>query len=131
MSDWAKKVLADVPRYKSGWRSTHGEDIRYDDAIAAIAKLGTGDGLVERLNRADEYEPLGHDGWEAADRIAALQKALKDQSSVSDRLSEKLYKAEGLLEQALRYNSAMHGGAGAYNKSIKDFLAELKGENCG
>lgn len=73
---------------------------------------------------------------EAADRIEqlavtneALQKALKDQSSVSDRLSEKLYKAEGLLERALRYNSAMHGGAGAYNKSIRDFIAELKGEN--
>ena len=30
------------------------------------------DELVERLNRADEYEPLGHDGWEAADRIEQL-----------------------------------------------------------
>lgn len=93
------------------------------------------EGLIARLRKADEYEPLGHDGWEAADRIEqlavnneALQKALKDQSSVSDKLSEKLDKAEGLLEQALKYNSAMHGGAGAYNKSIKDFIAELKGE---
>jgi len=29
--------------------------------------------LVERLRHADEYEPLGHDGWEAADRIEALE----------------------------------------------------------
>lgn len=73
-------------------------------------------------------EGLALELQEAKDCIKALQKALKDQSSVSDRLSEKLYKAEGLLEQALKYNSAMHGGAGAYNKSIKDFIAEMKGE---
>jgi ATP-dependent Lon protease len=30
------------------------------------------DDLVKRLRRADEYEPLGHDGWEAADRIEQL-----------------------------------------------------------
>ena len=42
------------------------------DYVDDAAKLGAGDGLVERLNRADEYEPLGHDGWEAAAHIAAL-----------------------------------------------------------
>ena len=30
------------------------------------------DDLVKRLRKADEYEPLGHDGWEAADIIEAL-----------------------------------------------------------
>jgi hypothetical protein len=30
--------------------------------------------LIARLRKADEYEPLGHDGWEAADRIEALTK---------------------------------------------------------
>jgi hypothetical protein len=30
--------------------------------------------LIKRLRKADEYEPLGHDGWEAADRIEALTK---------------------------------------------------------
>lgn len=88
--------------------------------------------LIARLRSINKNYELARgvhvDIRQAADRIEALQKALKDQSSVSDRLSEKLYKAEGLLEQALRYNSAMHGGAGAYNKSIKDFLAELRGE---
>ena len=29
--------------------------------------------LIARLRRADEYEPLGHDAWEAAAAIAALQ----------------------------------------------------------
>lgn len=28
--------------------------------------------VLERLRKADEYEPLGHDGWEAADLITAL-----------------------------------------------------------
>lgn len=36
------------------------------------------DDLIARLRRADEYEPLGHDGWEAADRIAALEDDLLD-----------------------------------------------------
>lgn len=33
--------------------------------------------LVKRLRHADEYEPLGHDAWEAADRIEALEAALR------------------------------------------------------
>ena len=32
------------------------------------------DDLVKRLRKVDEYEPLGHDGWEAADRIEELVK---------------------------------------------------------
>ena len=59
--------------------------IRADSAYAALAKLAEGNGLVERLNRADEYEPLGHDGWEAAAHIAALtaQLAEKEEQLVS------------------------------------------------
>ena len=48
------------------------------DYVDDAAKLGAGDGLVERLNRADEYEPLGHDGWEAAAHIAALRAVLAE-----------------------------------------------------
>ena len=33
--------------------------------------------LVKRLRHTDEYEPLGHDGWEAADRIEELEAALR------------------------------------------------------
>lgn len=34
----------------------------------------TDEELIARLRKADEYKPLGHDGWEAADRIEALVK---------------------------------------------------------
>ena len=51
----------------------------------------------------------------AADRIEqlavineALQKALKDQSSVSDRLAERLHKTEGLLAKAVEALKSLH-----------------------
>jgi hypothetical protein len=51
----------------------------------------TDEELVKRLRRADEYEPLGHDGWEAADRIEALtaenerlERVVKDISDEAD-----------------------------------------------
>lgn len=48
----------------------------------------------------------------------------------ADRIEEleaKLSKAMEGLEAALKYNSAMHGGAAAYNKRIKDIISEIKG----
>jgi hypothetical protein len=44
-----------------------------------------------------------------------------------EELEAKLAKAVEALEAALKYNSAMHGGAAAYNQRIKDAIAELKG----
>lgn len=59
---------------------------------------------------------LGKDAFTcAADRIEALE--------------AKLAKAVEGLEAALKYNSAMHGGAAAYNKRIKDIIAEIKGDD--
>jgi hypothetical protein len=69
--------------------------------------------LVKRLRRADEYEPLGHDGWEAADRI--------------EELEAKLAKASETLRLALKYNTAMHRGASEFNKRILTTLAEIEG----
>ena len=51
---WAAKVLADVPRHSLDFcdRMEIDKDgvwMHVDDAIAAIDKLGAGDGLVERL----------------------------------------------------------------------------------
>ena len=49
---WAAKVLDGVPQ-----TTTHGypgATIEYDDAIAAIARMGAGDGLVERATAALE-----------------------------------------------------------------------------
>ena len=50
------------------------------------------DDLVKRLRGADEYEPLGHDAWEAADRIEALEAALVE---MTRRRDEWRKKAEG------------------------------------
>lgn len=43
------------------------------------------DDLVRRLQRADEYEPLDHDGWAAADAITALR---ADVERLTQELSE-------------------------------------------
>ena len=60
MSDWAAKVLAGVPRYDPFWNrlvmitAKDGDYVEYDDALAALAKLGAGDGLVDRATAALE-----------------------------------------------------------------------------
>ena len=69
MSDWAAKVLEGVPRLHP-W---HNEDayIKEADALAAIARMGAGDDMVERLleNDREIFLPLL---GEAAAHIAAL-----------------------------------------------------------
>lgn len=45
-------------------------DPSHDNETSAIAERA-GE-VLPRLRKADEYEPLGHDGWEAADLITAL-----------------------------------------------------------
>lgn len=49
----------------------------------------TDEELIARLRKADEYEPLGHDGWEAADLITALlaqNTALRAERDASNEL---------------------------------------------
>lgn len=64
--------------------------------------------LIARLRKADEYEPLGHDGWEAADRIeqlAATNEALvKERDEAIRRRDAWKSKAEGYdaVRKALR-----------------------------
>lgn len=42
--------------------------------------------LIKRLQRADEYEPLGHDGWEAADALTQAQaKIARLEGEVAER----------------------------------------------
>jgi len=51
--------------------------------------------LIARLRKADEYEPLGHDGWEAADRIEALTEQLaaaRDDAKEAETYAEELEK---------------------------------------
>lgn len=47
--------------------------MRLNASVCGVSDM-TDEELIERLRKADEYEPLGHDGWEAADRIEALVK---------------------------------------------------------
>ena len=68
MSDWAAKVLADVSRHSLDFcdRMEIDKDgvwMHVDDAIDAIAKLGAGDGLVERAEAA--LEGVTDGPWEA------------------------------------------------------------------
>ena len=61
---------------------------------------------------------------------AHAQLSSTDLESIANRIEQleaQLGKAVNMLEAALKYNSAMHGGAGAYNQRIKDAIAELKG----
>jgi hypothetical protein len=44
--------------------------------------------LVKRLEKADEYEPLGHDGWEAARAIEALVKELASLREIAKGAAE-------------------------------------------
>ena len=60
--------------------------------------------LIARLNRWIEQQVLvlvDSDLLPIRDRIEDLEKALKDQSSVSDRLAERLHKTECLLAKAV------------------------------
>jgi hypothetical protein len=69
------------------------------------------DDLVKRLRMKDEYLPLGHDGWDAADRIeeleAKLAKAVEALQTLKDWPAYRL-----LSSQEYAHNT----------------LAELKGE---
>lgn len=61
--------------------------------------------LIARLRKADEYGPLGHDGWEAADRIEALTKERDELIEWNGQASVRAERAEARaerLEEALR-----------------------------
>jgi hypothetical protein len=58
------------------------------------------DDLVKRLRMADEYLPLGHDGWEAADRIEALTEQLE--AARADAKEAEAYAEELKWGKALR-----------------------------
>ena len=61
--------------------------------------------LIARLRKADEYEPLGHDGWEAADRLEALVKQCEGLAQAAMNNGQALILAEARaerLEAALR-----------------------------
>lgn len=48
--------------------------------------------IVERLRRANEYEPLGHDAWEAADAIERLLARAEAAEALVKEAGEVLFK---------------------------------------
>ena len=97
--------------------------------------------LNARLRKADEYEPLGHDGWEAAYRIEALSAKLatcekyRDAYAEMDRigtqavrdLEAKLAKAVEALEQCeIMLRLRGHDEVAAIARAT---LAEIKEES--
>ena len=102
MSDWAAKVLADVPQ-----TTTHGypgATIEYDDALAAIARMGAGDGLMERLlaySSMDDH--LSHrldTERRAAAHIAALTAKIEELRGVRRDDALELLAAHGQAQEA-------------------------------
>lgn len=84
--------------------------------------------LIERLRKADEYEPLGHDGWEAADRIEQLLQRIealvrdrdagaKDYCALMDRHDE--------LHNALAAEQAKVGRLVDAMKALEKAAAEV------
>lgn len=58
--------------------------------------------LIARLRKADEYEPLGHDGWEAADRIEALVKERDEAKRLMGMRHQEMLAADGLMRKHQR-----------------------------
>jgi hypothetical protein len=93
----------------TGGRIPEGRKPLTDADIAALTRRLAG--------TAVDYKEL----YEAAKREA------EEAEAYAAELEVKLAKAVEVLEAALKYNTAMHGGAAAYNQRIKDAIAELKG----
>jgi hypothetical protein len=88
------------------------------------------DDLVRRLQNMNKYEPLGYDGWEAADRIEQLVA-----TNEAMRLSLAAIREAALREAAAYVSQKSLQWRFFYPWHGKDFakeilaLAEIKGES--
>jgi hypothetical protein len=69
--------------------------------------------LVKKLRMADEYLPLGHDGWEAADRIEELVAA-------NEALTEQLEDARLDAKEAEAYSVWLEGKLAKAREALKE-----------
>lgn len=84
--------------------------------------------LIKRLRKADEYEPLGHGGWEAADRIEELVKERDYTEGTNDTLIALNQALEAKLAKAvevLRFYAHGHSTPPTWHRAHK-VLAELE-----
>ena len=91
--------------------------------------------LVAKLRHADEYEPLGHDGWEAADaleaqaaEIARLTQLFDLSQKTTEAVLDRAEKAEAALaevrEETIRLNKATDAD---YAKRLSESRAAEEG----
>jgi hypothetical protein len=79
------------------------------------------DDLVKRLRMKDEYLPLGHDGWEAADRIEKLEAKLAKFAKAATRVHDSYWNStDGVIVGMFDLGEAL--------RETRITLAELKGD---
>lgn len=128
MSNLAETILRDVKRYSLTQLGPveGGQWLHYPDVLSAItaamdpAIAERAGEVLERLQKADEYEPLGHDGWDAADLITALLAQNAALRAERDELSSK-------LEVERFVTDAMHRLAKAAEAQIAALTARVEG----
>lgn len=122
MTDLATALLRDVPRFASPDGNLLAEKDVLDTLSRALdpALTERAGEVLERLRKADEYEPLGHDGWEAADLITTLLAQNAALRAERDELSSKLE-----VERAL--TDAVHRLAKSAEARIATLTARVEG----
>ncbi|MBM3603610.1 MAG: hypothetical protein FJX25_02405 [Alphaproteobacteria bacterium] len=117
---WASDEISQWPR-----------DTAYrDDLESLLAQLSTPANatntaeLERRLRRADEYEPLGHDGWDAADAIAALQAENERLQAELARMRDRLTSTE-FLRPLIQEQSAGEWDDKTIDADVATFAAAI------
>ena len=118
---WASDEISQWPR-----------DTAYrDDLESLLAQLSTPANatntaeLERRLRRADEYEPLGHDGWDAADAIAALQAENDRLQAELARMRDRLTSPE-FLRPLIQEQTAGEWDDKTIDADVETFAAALR-----
>ena len=124
MTDLATALLRDVRRHYDA------DALRVmleADVLAALSRAldpalteRAGE-VLPRLRKADEYEPLGHDGWEAADLITTL---LAQNAALREQIRESALQELASLGQAQEAYEAQKA-AEAKVERLRGALREL------
>lgn len=144
MTTLAETILRDVPRYwqasnRSLQPATDGEWLSRADVLAALTAALDGvderaGEVLSRLRKADEYEPLGHDGWEAADLITALlaqNAVLRAERDVSNELGRAFEQDAGQQRALAEAAEAQIAALTARVEGLTGALSKLHHAVCG
>ena len=106
MSEWAAKVLEGVDKYTDIHTTDDLPVVFLDEVIAAIAKLGAGDGLVERAGR--ESDDLRHTVPLSMPYRCEIANTVTDLLARIAALTAQLAEKEEQLVSVLRREAATH-----------------------